>query len=186
MDNLYYEELVDRRLWIDGESSYSSENLLSTVLSDECIEGIAYHNKDRHIEKLLKFTDINMKPKTLPDFSLIDESFTIPKEYFEVNLENYFLNKAKQKIKQHNNSTEEYKKAVIERVFLELDCYTEKNMLDILYLSMFIVDTLKKNEIVWGPGRGSACCSYLLYLLELHDIDSVEFELDIFEFLRDH
>ena len=43
---------------------------------------------------------------------------------------------------------------------------------------------MKEAEIVWGPGRGSACCSFLFYLIELHDIDSVEFELDINEFLR--
>ena len=48
----------------------------------------------------------------------------------------------------------------------------------------YLVDTLRKNKIVWGVGRGSSVASYVLYLLGVHRINSIYYELDIAEFLK--
>jgi DNA polymerase III alpha subunit len=39
-------------------------------------------------------------------------------------------------------------------------------------------------NIVWGVGRGSSCSSYLLYLLGLHEVDVVKYDVDISDFIR--
>ena len=46
------------------------------------------------------------------------------------------------------------------------------------------IDILKENNVVWGIGRGSSVNSYVLYLIEVHDLDSVKFDLDINEFFH--
>ncbi|NDG32954.1 hypothetical protein EB118_23165, partial [bacterium] len=43
----------------------------------------------------------------------------------------------------------------------------------------------RKNNIVWGVGRGSCVSSYILYLLNIHKIDSLKYNLDINEFFKE-
>jgi DNA polymerase III alpha subunit len=37
---------------------------------------------------------------------------------------------------------------------------------------------------VWGVGRGSSVASYVLFLIGVHRIDSMKYNLDYKEFLR--
>jgi len=43
---------------------------------------------------------------------------------------------------------------------------------------------MTENRLIWGVGRGSSVASYVLYLLGVHRIDSMYYELDPEEFLR--
>ena len=43
---------------------------------------------------------------------------------------------------------------------------------------------MKENCVIWGVGRGSSVASYVLYLLEVHQVDSLHYDLDPAEFLR--
>jgi DNA polymerase III alpha subunit len=43
---------------------------------------------------------------------------------------------------------------------------------------------MRENKIVWGVGRGSSVASYVLYLIGIHKINSLKYNLDINEFLR--
>ncbi len=57
-------------------------------------------------------------------------------------------------------------------------------MLVLLKTMKYIVDTLRENNIVWGVGRGSSVASYVLFLLGVHKIDSVKYDLPIEEFFK--
>lgn len=70
------------------------------------------------------------------------------------------------------------------RVLLELDLYKERNLTRLLQYLKFLVDQLRKHKIVWGVGRGSSVASYVLYLIGVHRIDSLKYDLDITEFLK--
>jgi DNA polymerase III alpha subunit len=48
----------------------------------------------------------------------------------------------------------------------------------------YLVDFMRENKIVWGVGRGSSVASYVLYLIGVHKIDSIQYDLDWTEFLR--
>ena len=71
-----------------------------------------------------------------------------------------------------------------DRVSEELEAFIEHNMLDLLFVLKYIVDMLQVNKIVWGVGRGSSVASYVLYLIGVHKIDSLKYNLDWREFLR--
>jgi DNA polymerase III alpha subunit len=71
-----------------------------------------------------------------------------------------------------------------DRVSEELEAFIEHGMLDLLFCLKYIVDTLRTNNVVWGVGRGSSVASYVLYLLGVHKIDSIKYNLDWQEFLR--
>jgi DNA polymerase III alpha subunit len=71
-----------------------------------------------------------------------------------------------------------------DRLLIELELFHKRDMAMVLKAMKYIVDTLEKNNIVWGVGRGSSVASYVLFLLGVHDIDSVKYSLPIEEFFK--
>lgn len=74
--------------------------------------------------------------------------------------------------------------AELQRVGKELLLYQERGMFKLLCFLIYIVDVMRDNKVVWGVGRGSSVASYVLYLIGVHKIDSLYYDLDIEEFLR--
>ena len=72
----------------------------------------------------------------------------------------------------------------LQRCGQELLMYQEKNLFDLLRYLKYLVDVMEKNHVIWGVGRGSSVASYVLYLLKIHKIDSIYYDLDPTEFLR--
>jgi DNA polymerase III alpha subunit len=72
----------------------------------------------------------------------------------------------------------------LQRVGKELMLYQERDLFNLLRYLKYFVDTMRKNTVVWGLGRGSSVSSYVLYLIGVHKIDSMYYDLDIEEFLR--
>lgn len=71
-----------------------------------------------------------------------------------------------------------------DRVTEELTLFAQHNFIMVLKYLKYLVDTMRKNNIVWGVGRGSSVASYCLYLIGVHKVDSIKYELDIHEFLK--
>jgi DNA polymerase III alpha subunit len=74
--------------------------------------------------------------------------------------------------------------AELQRVGKELLMYQDRNLLVLLQFMKFFVDTMRKHNVVWGVGRGSSVASYCLFLLGVHKINSLFYELEIEEFLK--
>lgn len=72
-----------------------------------------------------------------------------------------------------------------DRVTKELELFIQHGMFDLLFYLKYLVDTMRENNVVWGVGRGSSVASYVLYLIGVHKIDSIKYELDIHEFLKE-
>jgi DNA polymerase III alpha subunit len=70
------------------------------------------------------------------------------------------------------------------RVDEELTLFIQHGMFDLLFYLKYLVDTMRENQIVWGVGRGSSVASFVLYLLGVHKINSIKYNLDIREFLK--
>jgi DNA polymerase III alpha subunit len=85
---------------------------------------------------------------------------------------------AKWCLDQCNNDVE------LQRVGKELIMFQERNLLNLLCFLRYFVATMRENNIVWGVGRGSSVASYVLYLIGVHKVDSVQFDLDYHEFMR--
>ena len=72
----------------------------------------------------------------------------------------------------------------LQRVGHELLLYQERGLFDLLRYLKYLVDVMRDNHVIWGVGRGSSTASYVLYLLGVHQIDSIYYDLDVSEFLR--
>lgn len=71
-----------------------------------------------------------------------------------------------------------------DRVEIEFAMFEERELVPLLQFLFYIVDYMRKYKIVWGVGRGSSVASYCLYLLGVHKIDSIKYDLPIEEFLK--
>lgn len=72
----------------------------------------------------------------------------------------------------------------LQRAGHELLLYQERGLFDLLRYLKYLVDVMKDNHVIWGVGRGSSVASYVLYLLGVHRIDSMYYDLNAQEFLR--
>ena len=72
----------------------------------------------------------------------------------------------------------------LQRCGEELLMFQEHDLFDLLKYMKYLVDTMRKNQVIWGVGRGSSVASYVLYKLGVHRIDSMFYDLDPREFLR--
>ena len=74
--------------------------------------------------------------------------------------------------------------AELQRAGHELMLYQERGLFDLLRYLTYLVAVMRDNQVIWGVGRGSSVASYVLYLLGVHRINSMFYDLDVGEFLR--
>jgi len=114
--------------------------------------------------------DLNI---SLEDFDrLSQENWLMPEEYKTLDIETYIINLTPPWDPEHT------------RVIKELEEFRSRDMLNLLRWLKYFVDTARSNNIVWGVGRGSSVSSYVLFLLGVHKIDPIKYNLDWQEFLR--
>lgn len=98
------------------------------------------------------------------------DNWYMPEQYKNLNIVDYILGLSPK---------ENY-----DRCRVELEEFEKRDMIPMLKFLVYMVDQLKHNNILWGVGRGSSVSSYILYLIGVHKIDSVKYNLDYKEFLR--
>ena len=128
--------------------------------------------REQYLPELTKYIPLDVDQKDF-DGALQSEWF-MPDEYKDINVYEYVLGKAETPCPQH----------VQDRIWQELDAFRERGMKDLLRYMIYLVDYMRENNIVWGVGRGSSVASYVLYLIGVHRIDSIKYDLDWREFLR--
>jgi DNA polymerase III alpha subunit len=99
------------------------------------------------------------------------EQWFTPEEFASIDVKEWLLEKC--------STVEE-----VQRVLDEWVLFEERNMEPVLRQLIYLVDHFRKNNIVWGVGRGSSVASYSLYLIGIHKVNSIRFNLDPREFLK--
>ena len=95
----------------------------------------------------------------------------MPEKYYQIDVKQWLLDKTE---------TEEER----DRVLIEYNLFEKKKFIKVLQFLIYFVDTLRANNIVWGVGRGSSVASFCLFLIGVHKINPLLYNLDITEFLR--
>lgn len=146
---------------------------------DELVRGVIKHGPDI-LEHCLCSDDLSQYIDRIhqehlhypiPPTTVCRTNWFIPQEYKNINIEEFLINQCPK---------ENY-----DRLIQELELYKKNEMIPVLKVMKYIVDTLRKNNIVWGVGRGSSVSSYVLFLIGVHKIDSVKYKLPINEFFKE-
>ena len=95
----------------------------------------------------------------------------MPQKYYEINVLQWLLDKCQ-------NDEEKM------RVQAEYSLFEKKKFIKVLQFLIYFIDTLRANNIIWGVGRGSSVASFCLFLIGVHKINPLQYNLDYTEFLR--
>lgn len=163
-----------------GLAYYNSQDLIKLIYQNRSTDGILVDSSDPDIKKYIEVVDTLDLPKltayeplteSVEDFDKANQnSWNMPENYKSLDIEEYLV---KQCPEEH-----------YQRLLDELNEYRNRNMLDLLRWLKYLIDTCRDNNIVWGVGRGSSVASYVLFLLGVHKIDSIKYNLDWQDFLR--
>lgn len=73
----------------------------------------------------------------------------------------------------------------IDRIEQELSFFDKTNNIKFLIRLDRMVKQFKEQNVVWGVGRGSSIASYVLYLLEVHDINPCVYGIPFYEMSKE-
>jgi DNA polymerase III alpha subunit len=163
---------------------YGRQVLTENDLCEAYLRNSDSRIKNAAVANLVHFSNI-LEIKNLP--SLVQhQELTIPVDKFDDQMQsNWFI-------------PDEYKNldiakyvldlcqsdAELQRVGEELILFQERDLFPLLKYCKYLVDTMRQHNVVWGVGRGSSVSSYVLFLIGIHRINSLHYDLSIDEFLK--
>ena len=122
-----------------------------------------------NVPKIIKYEP---KKVSIEEFDNTNQKlWYMPVEYYTMDIAKYILDLCKEDFE-------------LQRVGEELIKFQERDMFPLLRYCKYLVDTMRKHNVVWGVGRGSSVSSYVLYLLGIHRINSIHYDLSRDEFLK--
>jgi DNA polymerase III alpha subunit len=164
-----------------GQIIYDESDLVSMIMRDATIEslqgmlvepGLTLETTSAYLEQVPDLIEYAFTDMTVEEFDAMKQNtWHMPDEYRHMDIAEYVLSLCDSDAK-------------LQRCGEELLLFQERNLFDLLRYLKYLVNTLQANRMIWGVGRGSSVASYVLYLLGVHRIDSMFYDLDIHEFLR--
>lgn len=159
---------------------YEEQDLIDLIYRDQ-LDYLSQVNIDPtdDIKKLEQISELSLKYINPESYNISVEDFDsecqqhwfMPEEYKSLDIAKWVLD-------QCQNDQE------MTRAGEELVEFQERNMMPLLQWLKYLVDTCRANNIVWGVGRGSSVSSFVLFLIGVHKIDPIKYDLDWREFLR--
>ena len=151
-----------------GEIVYNIEDVVDLIMKQQTTAGITVDGtvqlKDTSPE-----SDVSL---SVDEYDIMNQrNWLMPEEYKQLDIAQHIIDLCKTD-------------AEIQRAGQELLMFQERNLFNLLKYLKYLVDTMQSNKVIWGVGRGSSVASYVLYLLDVHKIDSMYYDLDPGEFLR--
>jgi len=171
--------LKNRTLWFDGDSTVDSKEIMAAIFRGKNIDSLFVEELTDEIKQYNKLVPPSQAILVKNEVRNLSFEWNIPENYKNLDVISYVADKLQQlEATQSNFSLRQ------ERCAQELQLYKKMGLFDTLRVLIYIVNTLVKNDVVWGVGRGSSVSSYVLYVIGLHDVDSFEYDLNIEDFLR--
>ena len=174
-------ELKDRVLWYDGDSTVDSDKVSGLLAGGQSSAGLWVDSITDDIKQYNQLVSSDEQIKVKQQMDPISTEWILPESYHDLDPWDYVIDKFFESITDDNLSDTDVR---VTRIATELVLYKELGLMDILRTLIYVINTLRKNNVVWGVGRGSSVSSYVLYIIGVHDVDSVEYDLDINDFLR--
>lgn len=167
-----------------GEVVLNEDDLCDLVMQGQDVTSMSHVTVDPALDierlinsiqdgsQLMTWTFPEGSDISIPEFDRRRQDFwMMPAEYRDTDIASYVLSLCE---------TE----AQLQRVGQELLMFQERDLFPMLCYLRYLVDVMRENHVIWGVGRGSSVASYVLYLMGVHRVDSLYYDLDPGEFLR--
>ena len=100
------------------------------------------------------------------------KDFFLSNEYKEFDIAKFVLDSCKNDVE-------------LQRAGEELLLFEKHNMFELLNYLKYFVDTLRKNNILHRVGRGSSVASFVLYIIGVHRVNPIFYDIPITEFFKE-
>lgn len=163
-----------------GDCVYSEDSVIEQLYQDPTldiskitVDTTLYNQALTKLQiDLPKLPEQILRNQTVVDFDEQNyNAWHMPESYENIDVKTYLLEKC---------NTEEER----DRVLIEYKLFEQKGFTKVLKFLIYFVDVLRSNNIVWGVGRGSSVSSFCLFLIGIHKINPLFYNLDYREFLR--
>lgn len=164
-----------------GQTYYSSDELINVLYTNPDVDLSKFRVQDpvsynasveltySAFELLTAYQEFTGSIEELDQRN--QSAWHMPTEYFDLDIAQWVLDQCKTD-------------AELQRTAEELLLFQERDLFNLLRWLKYFVDTMRKHKVVWGVGRGSSVASYVLYLIGVHRINSMYYDLNIDEFLK--
>ena len=143
--------------------------IIKRAYIDQDIDLDSIFTSYENIPKLIKYNDPKLSVQDFDNQS--QNNWYIPKEYQDLDIAKWVLDQCKSE-------------AELQRAGDELIKFQERGMFILLKYLKYLVDTMREHNIVWGVGRGSSVASFVLFLIGIHRINSLYYQISVDEFLK--
>ena len=178
-------ELNDRVLRFDGVSIVNPEMVARLLLLGVAPTQLRVTGETWEIEQFnLNVPDEELIKPAADEPVNIDLRWQLPPEYRNLDLTVRVVEALDARLAELA-----YDEATLERastrIAAELIEISRRGMQEFMQTVVYVLDTFRRNDVVWGVGRGSSCASYILFILGLHAVDCVKLDVPMEEFFHD-
>jgi DNA polymerase III alpha subunit len=170
-------ELKDRTLWYDGTSQVLPELVPGLLLCGVPLEKIVVTQTNQDVIQYNLLADLPLEAEKVKNHPL-DLTWLIPQSYTQIKLDLFLGDKL---VARGLSDNPEY----ASRLSVELEQVQLRGMEPLVKTLIYVVDKFKESKTVWGVGRGSSCASLILFLIDLHKVDPVKYNISMEEFFHD-
>lgn len=176
-------QLSDRELRFDGVSIIHPEQVAAALLrgvqpselrlTEHSPDTLLFN--DNSAERLLTACQEPIK---------LDFTWLLPEPYLSMDLGATIVDRAEARLIELNYPLD-VNHLALERIMEEYEEIEKRGMVEFFKTIIYILDTFRQQGVVWGVGRGSSCASYILFILGLHSVDAVLYDVPMSEFFHD-
>lgn len=167
--------LNDRELFYDGTSRVKPDLVPELFLHGSTPEKIAVTEVNEDVTLFNQLSDVLIGTDGPTAFTPA-LSWNLPEEWAAIDLDAYFDG-----LLRSTRADERYRA----RVLAELKQVRERGLENLIRTIAYVVARFRAEGQVWGVGRGSSCASLLLFLLGLHQVDPIKYQIPLDEFFHD-
>jgi DNA polymerase III alpha subunit len=170
-------QLAERKLWYDGTVEVEPEQLPRQFMLGIPLSKLAVSEMTSDVHAMNAFNDAQVTVKRELT-AIFPPDWSIPDAYKYLDINEYLIGLAA-KVER-----DELYEQRLQRLALEIELFEQHDLIEVLRMLIYVVDEMTRQHAVWGVGRGSSCSSYLLYLIGLHEVDVVLFDIPITDFIH--
>lgn len=169
-----YLDLSRRRiLYATGESLLTTEDACKRILNEQSLENIKVEDPEE-VDLFDLIFGVDLK---LPENA--GHLLPPPHEHTTSDLERL------EELICFSSRLPEDSDVYMKRAEMEFKYFVETKNVKFLLKVYDLIQTLKKDGVVWGIGRGSSCASLVFYLLFINDVDPVKWGIKFSELTKE-
>ncbi len=177
-------ELEDRVLRYDGVSIVDPESIPKLLMKGIRPDQLRVLSENIEVELFNRFSPENPIKVDGKEPITFDRTWQLPEKYADLDMYDYLINVFDYRLEELGYDEAQQHEAA-QRMWGELDAFKRNGLIDLLRCLVYVLDVFHEHKVVYGVGRGSSCASFVLFLIGVHMVDPIKYNIPVEEFIRE-